>query len=79
MINEEFYLNDKAEYSMSGKTLRYILNQIPINSKIPFADIKYEGGALSIEIIAEISKRKKVLPNNYKDGKFIINDELLKS
>ena len=38
-MEDTFYLKDELKYIMSGKTLRYILEQLPINSKVPFADI----------------------------------------
>ena len=39
MKKDAFHLNDDSNYTMSGKTLRYILNQLKEGAKIPFADI----------------------------------------
>ena len=38
---EEFYIDDESRYSMSGKVLRCILDQLPEDSKVPFADISF--------------------------------------
>lgn len=58
---DSFYLSDDLKYSMSGSTLRYILNLLPDANKVPYAEI----GEHRTNKICEIEEVYVVEVNDY--------------